>query len=69
MLSATEKTKSEKAKFLIMAVKEALSKANYERFTEAMQKYKMTDDFDTMLGEMAALFTEDVRKNNLLRGN
>lgn len=67
VLSATEKTKAEKAKFLIVAVKEALSKANYERFTEAMQKYKMTDDFDTMLGEMAALFTEDVRKNNLLR--
>ncbi|XP_078275154.1 regulator of telomere elongation helicase 1 isoform X2 [Rhinoraja longicauda] len=67
VLSTSEKTKAEKAKSLIVAVKEALSKANYERFTEAMQKYKMTDDFDTMLSEMAALFTEDLRKNNLLR--
>ncbi|XP_067904325.1 regulator of telomere elongation helicase 1 isoform X2 [Heterodontus francisci] len=67
MLPLSEKTKAEKAKFFIVAVKEALSKANYERFTGAMQKYKMTDDFDTMLGEMAALFTEDAKKNNLLR--
>ncbi|XP_041060886.1 regulator of telomere elongation helicase 1 isoform X2 [Carcharodon carcharias] len=67
VLPLSEKTKAEKAKFFIVAVKEVLSKASYERFTDAMQKYKMTDDFDTMLGEMAALFTEDSRKNNLLR--
>uniref|UniRef100_UPI00398E9560 regulator of telomere elongation helicase 1 isoform X2 n=1 Tax=Pristiophorus japonicus TaxID=55135 RepID=UPI00398E9560 len=67
VLPPSEKTKAEKAKFFIVAVKEALSKANYDRFTEAMQKYKLTDDFDTMLGEMAALFTEDANKNNLLR--
>ncbi|XP_078092617.1 regulator of telomere elongation helicase 1 isoform X2 [Mustelus asterias] len=67
VLPISEKTKAEKAKFFIVAVKEVLSKANYERFTDAMQKYKMTDDFDTMLGEMAALFTEDSKKNNLLR--
>ncbi|XP_072096477.1 regulator of telomere elongation helicase 1 isoform X2 [Mobula birostris] len=67
VLPPSEKTKAEKAKFFIVAVKETLSKANYERFTEAMQKYKMTDDFDAMLSEMAALFTEGSRKNNLLR--
>ncbi|XP_067856661.1 regulator of telomere elongation helicase 1 isoform X2 [Heptranchias perlo] len=67
VLPASEKTKAEKAKFFIVAVKQALSKANYECFTEAMQKYKRTDDFDTMLGEMAALFTEDSKKHNLLR--
>ncbi|XP_051887107.1 regulator of telomere elongation helicase 1 isoform X2 [Pristis pectinata] len=67
VLPPSEKTKAEKAKFFIVAVKEALSKANYEHFTEAMQKYKMTDDFDAMLSEMTALFTEDSRKNNLLR--
>ncbi|XP_069739809.1 regulator of telomere elongation helicase 1 isoform X2 [Narcine bancroftii] len=67
ILSLSEKTKAEKAKCFIIAVKEALSKANYEHFTEAMQKYKVTDDFHTMLSKMAALFTEDLRKNNLLR--
>ncbi|XP_062897504.1 regulator of telomere elongation helicase 1 isoform X4 [Mobula hypostoma] len=67
VLPPSEKTKAEKAKIFIVAVKETLSKANYERFTEAMQKYKMTDDFHAMLSEMAALFTEDSRKNNLLR--
>ncbi|GCB64645.1 hypothetical protein scyTo_0014798, partial [Scyliorhinus torazame] len=67
VLPVSEKTKAEKAKFFIVAVKEVLSNANYERFTDAMQKYKMTDDFDTMLGEMAAFFTEDSKKNNLLR--
>ncbi|XP_043566258.1 regulator of telomere elongation helicase 1 isoform X1 [Chiloscyllium plagiosum] len=67
VLPLSEKTKAEKAKFFIVAVKEVLSNASYERFTNAMQKYKLTDDFDTMLGEMAALFTEDSKKHNLLR--
>ncbi|XP_048464459.1 regulator of telomere elongation helicase 1 isoform X3 [Rhincodon typus] len=67
VLPLSEKTKAEKAKLFIVAVKEVLSNANYERFTNAMQKYKLTDDFDTMLSEMAALFTEDSKKNNLLR--
>ncbi|XP_048406459.2 regulator of telomere elongation helicase 1 isoform X2 [Stegostoma tigrinum] len=67
VLPLSEKTKAEKAKLFIVAVKEILSNANYERFTSAMQKYKLTDDFDTMLSEMAALFTEDSKKNNLLR--
>uniref|UniRef100_A0A4W3ISN1 Regulator of telomere elongation helicase 1 n=1 Tax=Callorhinchus milii TaxID=7868 RepID=A0A4W3ISN1_CALMI len=59
----------QKAKFFMVAVKQTLSQANYERFTQAMQKYKTTDDFETMLAELAALFTEDMKKHSLLRGN
>uniref|UniRef100_A0A4W3JDW2 Regulator of telomere elongation helicase 1 n=1 Tax=Callorhinchus milii TaxID=7868 RepID=A0A4W3JDW2_CALMI len=58
---------TEKAKFFMVAVKQTLSQANYERFTQAMQKYKTTDDFETMLAELAALFTEDMKKHSLLR--
>uniref|UniRef100_A0A4W3IW81 Regulator of telomere elongation helicase 1 n=1 Tax=Callorhinchus milii TaxID=7868 RepID=A0A4W3IW81_CALMI len=57
----------QKAKFFMVAVKQTLSQANYERFTQAMQKYKTTDDFETMLAELAALFTEDMKKHSLLR--
>ncbi|XP_042197672.1 regulator of telomere elongation helicase 1 [Callorhinchus milii] len=67
ILPPSERTKAEKAKFFMVAVKQTLSQANYERFTQAMQKYKTTDDFETMLAELAALFTEDMKKHSLLR--
>uniref|UniRef100_A0A4W3IMT6 Regulator of telomere elongation helicase 1 n=1 Tax=Callorhinchus milii TaxID=7868 RepID=A0A4W3IMT6_CALMI len=66
-VALSEVTKAEKAKFFMVAVKQTLSQANYERFTQAMQKYKTTDDFETMLAELAALFTEDMKKHSLLR--
>ncbi|XP_043912911.1 regulator of telomere elongation helicase 1 [Protopterus annectens] len=62
-----EHTKVGKATFFMAAVQKALSQANYECFTKIMHKYKNTDDFDSMLSEMASLFIEDPKKHILLR--
>ncbi|MGH0156996.1 UNVERIFIED_CONTAM: hypothetical protein FKN15_032929 [Acipenser sinensis] len=64
---ASEQTKAEKAKFFMAAVRKSLSQANSDQFTQAMQKYKKTDDFEAMLADLASLFTGDPNKHYLLR--
>ncbi|XP_039591030.1 regulator of telomere elongation helicase 1 isoform X2 [Polypterus senegalus] len=59
--------KAEKAKFYLASVKQTLSQANYHQFTQSMQTYKKTDDFDTMLAELSSLCTGDPLKQFLLR--
>ncbi|XP_072269760.1 regulator of telomere elongation helicase 1 [Pyxicephalus adspersus] len=48
-------------------VKEALGAANYQRFSVALTSYKKTDNYDTMVCEIAALLTEKPEHYNLLR--
>ncbi|XP_058848147.1 regulator of telomere elongation helicase 1-like [Acipenser ruthenus] len=64
---ASEQTKAEKAKLFMAAVRKSLSQANSDHFTQAMQKYKKTDDFEAMLADLASLFTGDPNKHCLLR--
>ncbi|MGH0171044.1 UNVERIFIED_CONTAM: hypothetical protein FKN15_005363 [Acipenser sinensis] len=64
---ASEQTKAEKAKLFMAAVRKSLSQANSDQFTQAMQTYKKTDDFEAMLANLASLFTGDPNKHYLLR--
>ncbi|XP_041114358.1 regulator of telomere elongation helicase 1-like [Polyodon spathula] len=64
---ASEQTKAEKAKLFMAAVRKSLSQTNSDQFTQAMQKYKKTDDFEAMVADLAALFTGDPNKHYLLR--
>ncbi|XP_060086573.1 regulator of telomere elongation helicase 1 [Heteronotia binoei] len=61
-----EPKKSRSAAF-IAAVKRSLSQLNFDRFSQALQHYKKTNDFDAMLSQMSALFAEDPEKRILLR--
>ncbi|XP_033374919.1 regulator of telomere elongation helicase 1 isoform X12 [Parus major] len=59
--------KKARATFYIATVKDTLSQQNYELFSKALQQYKKTDDFHTMLSQMSSLFVEDEKKHVLLR--
>lgn len=63
----TESKKARAAAFIV-TVKQTLSKLNFDTFSRALQQYKNTDDFDTMLSQMSALFAENQEKHALLRG-
>ncbi|XP_054836585.1 regulator of telomere elongation helicase 1 [Eublepharis macularius] len=62
-----EPKKSRSAAF-ITAVKRSLSQLNFDRFSQTLQHYTKTDDFDATLSQMSALFAEDPEKHVLLRG-
>ncbi|XP_009875436.1 PREDICTED: regulator of telomere elongation helicase 1-like, partial [Apaloderma vittatum] len=62
----TEPKKARAAAY-IATVKETLSRENYDLFSKALQHYKSTDDFHTMLSQMTSLFTEDEKNHVLLR--
>ncbi|XP_041080710.1 regulator of telomere elongation helicase 1-like isoform X3 [Polyodon spathula] len=64
---ASQQTKAEKAKLFMAAVRKSLSQANSDQFTQAMQKYKKTDDFEAMVADLTTLFTGDPNKHYLLR--
>ncbi|XP_018429186.1 PREDICTED: regulator of telomere elongation helicase 1-like [Nanorana parkeri] len=48
-------------------VKESLGAENYQRFSAALTCYKKTDNYDTMVCEIAALLTEKPEHYSLLR--
>uniref|UniRef100_A0A669P2W9 Regulator of telomere elongation helicase 1 n=1 Tax=Phasianus colchicus TaxID=9054 RepID=A0A669P2W9_PHACC len=56
-----------RATLYIATVKKTLSQQNYNLFSEALQHYRTTADFNTMLSQMSSLFTEDEKKHILLR--
>lgn len=60
--------KKARATLYIATVKKTLSQQNYNLFSEALQRYRSTADFNTMLAQMSSLFTEDEAKHVLLRG-
>ncbi|XP_066443525.1 regulator of telomere elongation helicase 1 isoform X2 [Eleutherodactylus coqui] len=51
----------------LIQVKEALGPANYQRFSAALHSYKKTDNYSTMVSEIAALLTEEPEYYRLLR--
>ncbi|XP_037257973.1 regulator of telomere elongation helicase 1 isoform X1 [Falco rusticolus] len=59
--------KKTRAMLYIAMVKETLSQQNYDLFSKALQDYKKTDNFHTMLSQMSSLFVEDKKKHILLR--
>ncbi|KAL8179724.1 UNVERIFIED_CONTAM: hypothetical protein K2H54_071832 [Gekko kuhli] len=61
-----EPQKTRSASF-IAGVKRSLSQLNFDRFSQTLQHYKKTNDFDAMLSQMSALFAEDPEKHALLR--
>uniref|UniRef100_A0A803XT35 Regulator of telomere elongation helicase 1 n=1 Tax=Meleagris gallopavo TaxID=9103 RepID=A0A803XT35_MELGA len=65
----TDPTEPKKARaaLYIATVKKTLSQQNYNLFSEALQRYRTTADFNTMLSQMSSLFTEDEKKHILLR--
>nr|XP_056700889.1 regulator of telomere elongation helicase 1 [Euleptes europaea] len=61
-----EPKKSRSAAF-IAVVKRSLSRLNFDRFSQTLQRYTKTNDFDALLSQMSALFAEDPEKHILLR--
>ncbi|XP_047390881.1 regulator of telomere elongation helicase 1 isoform X2 [Sciurus carolinensis] len=57
-----------RAKLFMVAVKQALSQASFDTFTQALQDYKGSDDFETLAACLGRLFAEDPRKHTLLQG-
>ncbi|XP_053250552.1 regulator of telomere elongation helicase 1 isoform X3 [Podarcis raffonei] len=60
-------TKTARAAAFIATVKQSLSQLNFNTFSRALQQYKTTNDFSTMLCQMSSLFVEDQKKHVLLR--
>ncbi|XP_055452055.1 regulator of telomere elongation helicase 1 isoform X3 [Psammomys obesus] len=61
-------TQAGKAKMFMVAVKQALSQANFDTFTQALQHYKGSDDFEALVASLTCLFAEDPKKHNLFKG-
>uniref|UniRef100_A0A8C9L7R5 Helicase ATP-binding domain-containing protein n=1 Tax=Pavo cristatus TaxID=9049 RepID=A0A8C9L7R5_PAVCR len=59
--------KKARATLYIATVKKTLSQQSYNLFSEALQRYRTTADFNAMLSQMSSLFTEDEEKHILLR--
>ncbi|OXB67837.1 hypothetical protein ASZ78_005519 [Callipepla squamata] len=59
--------KKARATLYIATVKKTLSQQSYNLFSEALQRYRTTADFNAMLSQMSSLFTEDEKKHILLR--
>ncbi|XP_069892833.1 regulator of telomere elongation helicase 1-like isoform X2 [Dipodomys merriami] len=57
-----------RAKLFMVTVKQALSQANFDTFTQALQKYKGSDDLEGLMACLALLFAEDPKKHSLLQG-
>ncbi|KAM6976999.1 regulator of telomere elongation helicase 1 [Aplochiton taeniatus] len=65
---SSEENKAGKAKEFLAEMKKSLSQVNFQRVMQALQKYKQADNLDTLLSEVAGIFTEDHNTHNLLRG-
>lgn len=50
------------------AVKQALSQASFDRFAQALQEYKGSDDVQALVGHLGPLFAEDPKNHSLLQG-
>ncbi|XP_021085448.1 regulator of telomere elongation helicase 1 isoform X3 [Mesocricetus auratus] len=61
-------TQENKAKLFMVAVKQALSQANFDTFTQALQQYKGSDDFEALVASLTCLFAEDPKKHTLFKG-
>lgn len=58
----------DRAKLFMVAVKQALSQANFNTFTQALQHYKGSDDFEALVASLTCLFAEDPKKHILFKG-
>nr|XP_019608929.1 PREDICTED: regulator of telomere elongation helicase 1 isoform X1 [Rhinolophus sinicus] len=57
-----------RARLFMVAVKQALSQASFAVFTQTLQDYKGSDDFQALADRLGPLFAEDPRKHKLLQG-
>ncbi|KAM5217885.1 regulator of telomere elongation helicase 1 isoform 4-T6 [Hipposideros larvatus] len=57
-----------RAKLFMVAVKQALSQASFTVFTQTLQDYKGSDDFQALADRLGPLFAEDPKKHKLLQG-
>lgn len=58
----------DRAKLFMAAVKQVLSQASFAVFTQTLQEYKASDDFQALAGRLGSLFAEDPAKHKLLQG-
>ncbi|XP_057385951.1 regulator of telomere elongation helicase 1 isoform X5 [Balaenoptera acutorostrata] len=56
------------AKLFMAAVKQALSQASFDTFTQALRDYKSSDDLAALAAHLGPLFAEDPKKHSLLQG-
>ncbi|XP_061066177.1 regulator of telomere elongation helicase 1 isoform X3 [Eubalaena glacialis] len=56
------------AKLFMAAVKQALSQASFDTFTQALRDYKSSDDLAALAAHLGPLFAEDPEKHSLLQG-
>ncbi|XP_065777687.1 regulator of telomere elongation helicase 1 isoform X1 [Muntiacus reevesi] len=57
-----------RAKLFMVAVKQALSQASFDTFTQALRDYKSSDDLEALVARLSPLFAEDPKKHSLLQG-
>ncbi|XP_057559905.1 regulator of telomere elongation helicase 1 isoform X2 [Hippopotamus amphibius kiboko] len=57
-----------RATLFMAAVKQALSRASFDTFTQALRDYKGSDDLAALAAHLGPLFAEDPKKHSLLRG-
>ncbi|XP_058431490.1 regulator of telomere elongation helicase 1 isoform X3 [Marmota monax] len=58
-----------RAKLFMVAVKQALSQASFDTFTQALQDYKGSDNFEALAACLGSLFAKDPKKHTLLQAN
>ncbi|XP_044783338.1 regulator of telomere elongation helicase 1 isoform X4 [Bubalus bubalis] len=61
-------TDTGRAKLFMVAVKQALSQASFDTFTQALRDYKSSDDLEALIARLSPLFAEDPKKHSLLQG-
>ncbi|XP_014388295.1 PREDICTED: regulator of telomere elongation helicase 1 isoform X3 [Myotis brandtii] len=64
----TAGAQADRAKLFMVAVKQALSRASFAAFTQALQEYKGSDDFQALVDHLIPLFAQDPKKHSLLQG-
>ncbi|XP_070275670.1 regulator of telomere elongation helicase 1 isoform X2 [Myotis yumanensis] len=64
----TAGAQADRAKLFMVAVKQALSRASFAAFTQALQEYKGSDDFQALVDHLSPLFAQDPKKHSLLQG-
>ncbi|XP_023560106.1 regulator of telomere elongation helicase 1 isoform X3 [Octodon degus] len=61
-------TQEERAKLFMVAVKQTLSQASFDTFTQALKVYKSSDDFKALVACLSCLFGDDPKKHTLFQG-
>ncbi|KAM7126002.1 regulator of telomere elongation helicase 1 isoform 1-T1 [Molossus nigricans] len=61
-------TQVDRAKLFMVAVKQALSQANFASFAQALQEYKRSDDFQALVDHLVPLLAQDPTKHSLFQG-